>query len=113
MIVHLEENMPATRPRKHITLDYEVYDVIDQFAKAQGVTFSSVINDTFLGVLPPLKRTLALLQAASEAPQNVKDGLRQTLDDIEREVVGDYAKHSANLDWVSDKLTNSEDKNTP
>ena len=105
--------MPANRPRKHITLDYEVYDVIDQFAKAQGVTFSDVINETFKGILPPLKRTLALLQAAQEAPQSVRDGLRQTMDDIERELVGDYAKASANLDWVTEKMTDSDGSEPP
>ena len=90
-----------------------MYDVIDQFAKAQGVTFSAVINDTFTGILPPLKRTLALLQAASEAPKQVQNGLRQTLDDIEMQVIGDYAKHSANLDWITDKISDSVDGEPP
>ena len=105
--------MPANRPRKHITLDYEVYDVIDQFAKAQGVTFSDVVNETFKGILPPLKSTLALLQAAAEAPQSVRDGLRQTLDNIEREVMGDYAKNSANLDWIAEKFSDSGEEIPP
>ena len=77
-------------------------------ATLQGVSKSHVINELLESVHPPLMRTVALLEAARDAPQQVQDGLRNTLDAMELELVGDLGRNLTQLDFLVGKMTEKE-----
>lgn len=83
-------------------------ETVSRLAKLQGRSKSAVINDLLESVHPPLMRTVALLEAAQDAPQQVKAGLRQTVLDLERELVGNTGSGLAQMDWLRTKFTESE-----
>jgi len=78
--------MPTDKPRLTITLPPHVYETIARMAELQGCSKSSVIAELLESVHPPLMRTVALLEAARDAPQKVRDNLRQTVEELEREL---------------------------
>ena len=100
--------MPTERPRITITTTKPIYETVTRMAELTGASKSTVINDLLESVHPPLMRTIALLEAANEAPQQVKDGLAGTFEELERQLVGDLGKSLAQLDWlIADTKTKS------
>jgi hypothetical protein len=65
---------------------------------------SSIISELLDSVHEPFMRTVALLDAASQAPQQVKDGLRQSFDAVEREMYGAVGYTVAQMDWLTEQL---------
>lgn len=72
--------MPTLKPRTTITLEPQTHEVIDRFATLQGRTRGSVIAEFLDSVVPALRRTVALLDAASSAPEQIKSGLRDVIE---------------------------------
>jgi len=104
--VHTQsEHMPTDKPRITITTSKPIYETISRAAALQGVSKSQVVNELLEAVHPPLMRTVALLEAARDAPQQVKDGLRDTVEKLEMELAGDYGKTLSQLDWLAAKTT--------
>lgn len=79
--------MPTDKPRITITFPPNLKATISRFADLQGRSFGAVVVDLLETIHDPLMRTLAILDAAREAPEEVKRGLRQVFDDVERETV--------------------------
>lgn len=77
--------MATTKPRVNVTLDPHRYELLKRLATLQGVSMSYLISDLLETVADPLERVCVVLEAASKAPQNVKEGLRSALDKAERE----------------------------
>jgi len=98
--------MPTSKPRITITTKQPIYETISRMAALQGVSKSHVINELLEAVHPPLMRTIALLEAARDAPKAVQDGLRQSVDALEMELTGDLGKSLAQVDWLIGKTTN-------
>lgn len=95
--------MPTAKPRITITTSEPVYETISRMAKLQGTSKSKVVNDLLESVHPPLMRTIALLEAAQDAPKQVRDGLRDSADRLEMELTGDLGKSLSQLDWLINK----------
>lgn len=74
--------MPTNKPRLTITLTENTYEIISQLAELQNRPKSSVIAELLESVALPLSKTVSLLQAASEAPSSVRNGLKQTVNDL-------------------------------
>ncbi|MDG4143705.1 hypothetical protein L5C79_31340, partial [Pseudomonas aeruginosa] len=72
--------MPTTKPRVQVTMEPHDHEVIARLAKLQGRTRGAVIADLLHEVIPALARTVALLEAAASAPEQVKKGLRSVVD---------------------------------
>ena len=100
--------MPTTKPRITITVNKPIYETITRMAMLQGVSKSHVINELLESVHPPLMRTVALLEAARDAPDQVKNGLRNTLDAMELELVGTLGQNLSQLDFLVGKMTENE-----
>lgn len=87
--------MPTNKPRVQVTLEPSTHEVIERLAELQGRTRGSVIAELLDAVAPSLSRTVALIEAAKEAPESVRKGLIQVVqgahDDL-LEVVGDAHK---------------------
>ncbi|MEG5267239.1 hypothetical protein TRP66_23390, partial [Pseudomonas sp. JDS28PS106] len=79
--------MPTLKPRVQVTLEPATHEVIERFAALQKRTRGAVIAELLDSIAPPLARTVALLEAAQEAPKTVKDRLRSVADDLHVELV--------------------------
>lgn len=79
--------MPTLKPRVQVTLEPSTHEVIERFARLQNRTRGSIISELLDSIAPPLARTVALLEAAQEAPKSVKDGLRSVVDGLHGELV--------------------------
>lgn len=79
--------MPTLKPRVQVTLEPSTHDVIERFARLQNRTRGSIISELLDSIAPPLARTVALLEAAQEAPKSVKKGLRSVVDGLHGELL--------------------------
>lgn len=79
--------MPTLKPRVQVTLEPATHEVIERFAQLQNRTRGAVISDLLDAVVPPLARTIALLEAAQEAPKSIREGLRSVVEDLHGQLV--------------------------
>jgi len=99
--------MPTSKPRMTITTSKPIYETISRMAKLQNTSKSAVVNDLLEAVHMPLMRTVALLEAATDAPQQVRDGLRTTAEALELQLTGSLGSSIAQIDLLTTKLTDS------
>jgi len=92
------------KPRIQVTVDRNLYNTIKRMAKLQGKSMSAVCGELLEAVHMPLMRTVALLEAAAEAPAQVRQGLAQVATSIEREMVGVAGSALAQMDWALGQL---------
>lgn len=96
--------MPTTKPRVQVTMEPHDHEVIARLAKLQGRTRGAVIADLLHEVTPALARTVALLEAAAAAPEQVKRGLRSVVDGVHDELVATAGHGIAQMDWLLGEL---------
>ena len=92
--------MPTTKPRVQVTMEPHDHEVIARLAKLQGRSRGAVIADLLHEVAPALARTVALLEAAAAAPEQVKRGLRSVVDGVHDELVATAGHGIAQMDWL-------------
>lgn len=92
--------MPTIKPRIAVTLNPPVYETIACLAALQGRSRGSVVAELLEAVHPPLMRTVALLEAAREAPKAVHAGLLQTIQGLERDLNPQMADALGQMDWL-------------
>ena len=80
--------MPTSKPRIAITLEPRVYETVERLAQLQGKSRGSVVAELVSSIHEPLMRTVALLDAAMQAPEDVKRGLRGVVEGVESQLVG-------------------------
>lgn len=102
--------MPTEKPRFTITTSKPIYETISRLAKLQRRSKSAVVNELLEAVHDPLRRTLVLLEAANEAPKQVRDGLRATIEQLEYELTGDLGKGQAQLDLLINQMQKQSSK---
>lgn len=96
--------MPTLKPRVQVTLEPETHAVIERLAELQGRTRGAVIADLLESVSPSLTRTVALLEAAAEAPEQVKKGLRKAVEAAHHDIAELAGDASRQLDVFFDSL---------
>ena len=96
--------MATNKPRIAVTVPPHIYATIRRLAELQDRSMSAVVGDLLAGIHPPLMRTVALLEAAREAPVQVREGLRRTMEDMERELVAASGSGLAQMDWLLDRV---------
>lgn len=79
--------MPTLKPRVQVTLEPFTHEVIQRFAALQKRTRGSVIAELLDSIAPSLSRSIALLEAAQQAPKEIRDGLRNLVDGLHGEIV--------------------------
>ena len=97
--------MPTIKPRVQVTLESETHAVIERLATLQGRTRGSIIAELLDSIAPTLTRTVALLEAAMEAPNDVKRGLRAMVEGVHQELVEVSGDATAQLDMLMDQLS--------
>jgi hypothetical protein len=100
--------MPTLKPRVQVTLEPSTHEVIQRFASLQGRTRGSVIAEMLDSIAPSLARTVALLEAAAEAPNDVKRGLKAAVEGIQKELVGVSGDATNQLDLLMRGLPGGE-----
>lgn len=101
--------MPTSKPRIAVTVTPQVFDTLDRLAKLTGRGRGAFVTELLDASHPALMRTVALLEAASDAPQDVKRGIVGTLEQMERELVGDFGGSIAQMDWLLDGIQEAQE----
>jgi len=105
---HLGENMPTVKPRTTVTLEKPTHEVIQRLADLQGRSRGSVIADLLESVAPSLTRSVALLEAAFAAPDQIKTGLRAVIDSAHQELLEVSGEQQKKLDQMLLELSSSD-----
>lgn len=92
--------MATNKPRITISMSPNLHETFKRFAQLQGRPMSSVIVEILESIHPPLMRTIALLEAAQDAPKQVRDGLRSTVENMEMEFTRQQVGALAQMDWL-------------
>lgn len=79
--------MPTSNPRIQLTVPPHRYDLIKRLAAAQGVSMASVVTDIMDEVYPVLERVCVVLEAAKQAQETGKQGLREAVAQAEADLV--------------------------
>lgn len=96
--------MATDKPRITITLPVNIHQTITELARLQGVSKSSLVVDLLGTVHTPLMRTVALLQAAEDAPVEVKEGLLAAFTNMEKELSQAQGISETQLDLLGSML---------
>ena len=96
--------MATDKPRVTITFPHNLHATIHRLAELQGRSFASVVVEFLETIHDPLMRTVALIDAARSAPGEVREGLRNVIEDMEREMVGAAGSGIAQMDWLMEKF---------
>jgi hypothetical protein len=100
--------MPTIKPRIAVTLPPHVGETYKRLAKLQGRSAAAVAADLLLAAHEPMCRTLAVLEAARDAPRHVLDGIREAAEETERTLTQAYAGGLDQLDWIMERVRQPE-----
>lgn len=81
-----------------------VHRTLSDLAALQGRSRSSIIVELLEAVHLPLLRTVALLQAAKDAPEEVKRGLVGTLEEMESRLGAAAGMASSQFDLIEHEI---------
>lgn len=96
--------MPTLKPRVQVTLEPATHEVIERLAALQGCSRGAVIADLIDSVAPALGRTVALLEAAREAPSQVRQGLIDVVHGLHGELLEATGEASKEVQLCLDRL---------
>lgn len=99
--------MATNKPRITISLNPHVYATLKRMSELGGQPMSSIVTELLDTVHEPLMRTVAFLEAAASAPQQVKDGLRQSFEAVERDLYGTVGYTMGQIDWLTQQIGKS------
>lgn len=92
--------MPTAKPRLILTLEPNLYRTISRLAELQGAPKARFVSELLETIHPPLMRTVALLEAARDAPSHVKRGLVRVLEGVETDLSAAAGDGLGQLDWL-------------
>lgn len=96
--------MPTLNPRTNVTLSPSLDLLVVRLAAFSGSSKSQVLRELLEAAEPALQRAVALMEAASKATQNVKDGLAKSLSDAQDVAEAQLAGHIEYLDQAAGDL---------
>lgn len=100
--------MPTIKPRIAVTLPPHVGETYKRMAALQGRSAAAVAADLLIAAHEPLCRTLAVLEAARDAPRQVLEGIREAAEETERTLTQAYAGGLDQLDWIMERVRQPE-----
>jgi hypothetical protein len=100
--------MPTAKPRVQVTLSTPQHELLRRLAKLQKRSMSSVLEELFEQVYPVLERVAVVLQAAVRAQDSAKEGLRQSMEQGERELRPVLAQAMGQLDLLQMDVERAE-----
>ena len=90
--------MPTSKPRITITLTDQQHALLQAMAGYQGGSMSSIVVDLLETALPVMERIVLVMKAASAAPQEMLDGLKESMERAEAQVLDQMQGHMGQLD---------------
>lgn len=90
--------MPTARPRITITLTEQQYALLQQLSEFQGESMSAIVGDLIETAIPVMERIATVMEAASKAPKEMLDGLRESMERAESIVLEQMQGHIQQLD---------------
>lgn len=88
------------RYRINLTMSRNLYETFSRMSELTGDSRSALIVEILETINPPLQRTIALLEAASQAPLQVRQGLRTSLEAMEQELAAAAGVAQTNQDLL-------------
>lgn len=92
--------MPTERPRITITLNQQQHAVLRRMSELGGDSMSAIVVDMLDTVLPMLERVVVTMQAAHDAPAQAKEGMRQSFERAEAEMLPQLTSMMSQLDML-------------
>jgi uncharacterized protein (DUF1778 family) len=90
--------MPTNKPRITITLTDQQHELLQSMAGFQGGSMSAIVVDLLETALPVMERIVTVMRAASTAPQEMLDGLKESMERAESLVISQMHEHIGHLD---------------
>lgn len=105
--------MPSKKPRLNLTLPQNLNETLARLAELQGCSRGAVVVDLLEAIHPPLMRTVALLEAAQAAPKEMREGLRETVEQMEKELTASLGGGVEQMDMLLGALQSAENGDQP
>lgn len=96
--------MPTVKPRFVVTCEPDTHEVLQRLADLQGRSRGAIVAELLDEVAPALARTVALLEAAAAAPEQVKAGLRAVVEGVYDDLVEVTGDGVRQMDMILDAL---------
>lgn len=96
--------MPTIKPRIAVTLDQNTYEVVARLAELQSRSKGAVVGDLLDAAVQPMRRTVALLEAAASAPESLKQGLRSVFESVHDDLAAAAGGYNQQLDSMLQEL---------
>lgn len=90
--------MPTTKPRITITLTDRQHALLQAMAGFQGSSMSSIVVGLLDTAVPVMERIVTVMRAAASAPQEMLDGLKESMERAEATVLDQMQEHIGQLD---------------
>jgi hypothetical protein len=79
--------MATSRPRITVTLTDNTHALLKDLSALSGKSMSFLISDLVDGIIPQLARTVEVMKAAKEAPEEVRQKLIQQYEESEQKIL--------------------------
>lgn len=96
--------MATNKPRITISLNPNVYATLKRMSELGKQPMSSIVTELLESVHDPLMRTVAFLEAAADAPKQVRDGLRESFETVERGLYETAGHTVAQMDFLTQQM---------
>lgn len=96
--------MPTIKPRITVTLPPHVGETFRRLAALQKRSAGAVCAELLEASHEPIMRVVAILEAAADAPGQVREGVRRAAEQAEFEAVGTVGKGLHQLDWILEEV---------
>lgn len=96
--------MPTAKPRLQVTLTVPQYELLKRLAQLQKRSMSKLFAELFEQVHPVLERVAVVMQAAVRAQESVKEGLRESTEQAEKELAPLFAQAMSQLDLLQENF---------
>lgn len=78
--------MPSDKPRVAVRVEPRVYEVLVRLAQLTGRSRGAFVSELLDEMYPSLCRTVALLDAARDAPEQIKRGIAAAVEGVEADI---------------------------
>lgn len=79
--------MATNRPRITVTLTTDTYALLKDLSELSGNSMSFLISDLVGGIIPQLARTVEVMKAAKDAPEEIKQKIIEQYEQSEQKIL--------------------------
>jgi hypothetical protein len=102
--------MPTMNPRVNVTLPPALHNLVGRMAELQGVSMSQVLRELLEAAEPALQRAVALMDAASRARGELRQGLGDSLMRAQTRIEDELRHHLALVDDATQDLVTQAER---